>query len=135
MKAIIYGRERTIKKLTGLLEDEGIEVKVKRDGIYKTMDWQEDGEFDLAIVDGHIETAGLACRNIRESGNTPIALLVDPRRANWKQLEPLDADCYLPETKENGEMAARLRAILRRYSHGRPAEGRPVSVSGGTAAN
>ena len=129
MKTIVYGRERTVKKLTGLLENEGIEVKIKPEGNYDIADWQAENDFDLAIVDSCTETAESACQNIRETGNMPVALLIDPKNTDWNKLIRLDADCYIPETKENTELAARLRAVLRRYSYRDRTGSRAVSVN------
>ncbi len=117
MKTIVYGRDRIVEKLTGLLENEGIEVKVKPEGHYDITDWQAESDFDLAIVDSSSETAESACLNIREAGDIPVALLIDPKNTDWNKLIRLDADCYIPETRENTELAARLRAVLRRYSY------------------
>ncbi len=135
MKAILYGSEKTTKRLTGLLEDEGVEVTVIPESLNVTTNWWEEGEFDLAIIDSRTETAELAYKNIRKHVNTPVALLVDPMESNWSKLLPLDADCYLPETKEKYELAARLRALIRRFSGKRPTASRSGKVSGWVVAN
>ena len=135
MRAILYGSEKTSEKLKGLLEDEGIEVTAIPESLNTTTNWWEEGEFDLAIIDSRIQTAELAYKTIRKRGNTPIALLVDPMESNWSKLLPLDADCYLPETKEKYELAARLRALIRRFSNKRPAANRAGEVSGWVVAN
>lgn len=129
MKTIVYGRDKTVEKLTSLLENEGIEVKVKPEGHYDITDWQEENDFDLAIVDSCTESAESACRNIRETGNMPVVLLIDPKNTDWKKLIHMEADSYIPETKENTELAARLRAVLRRYSY------RDRSTNGGISVN
>ncbi|MFC2039084.1 hypothetical protein ACFLUG_04875 [Chloroflexota bacterium] len=116
MRAIIFGNDNIVKKLSGLLVNEGIEVESKSFGLFENINWGNNGEYDLAIVDGSTDTAVMACENIREYGNVPIALLVDPKQADWKMLGPLNADCYIPEINKSGEMAARLRATLRRFS-------------------
>ena len=135
MRAILYGSEKTTEKLTGLLEKEGVEVTVIPESTNETTNWSEEGEFDLAIIDSRTKTAEMAYKNIRQCGNTPIALLVDPTESNWSKLLPLDADCYLPETKEKYELAARLRALIRRFSSKRAAEKGSGKVSGWVVAN
>ena len=135
MRAILYGSEKTIEKITGLLEVERVEVTAIPESLNSIPDLCEAGEFDLAIIDSRTEAAELAYENIRKRGNTPIALLVDPMESNWSKLLPLDADCYLPETKEKYELAARLRALIRRFSSKRAAEKGSGKVSGWVVAN
>ena len=130
MRAILYGSEKTTERFKRLLEDEGIEVIVIPEPLNETVNQWEEEDFDLAIIDSRMETAELAYKNIRECGNTPIALLVDPAESNWSKLLPLDADCYLPETKDKYELAARLRALIRRFSNKRPTVNRSGKVSG-----
>ena len=110
-------------------------MTVLPESLNKTTNWNEEEEFDLAIIDSRTETAELAYKNIRKRGNTPIALLVDPMESNWSELLPLDADCYLPETKEKYELAARLKALIRRFSSKRSAENRSGKVSGWVVAD
>ena len=116
MRVIIYGTEKTASHLSLLLENEGIEVEVKASGQGEEPDWKGTADYDMAIIDSAADAAQVACRNIRESGDIPIAVMIDPKQADWKKLESLDADCYLLDLKRNGEMAARLRAALRRFS-------------------
>ena len=116
MRVIIYGTEKTAAHLSLLLENEGIEVEVRSSGQEENPDWKDTADYDMAIIDSTADIARIACQNIRESGDIPIALMIDPRQADWKTLESLDADCYLLDLKRDGEMAARLRAALRRFS-------------------
>ena len=116
MRVIIYGTEKTATHLSLLLENEGIEVEVRTSGQEQNPDWKGTADYDMAIIDSTADVARIACQNIRESGDIPIALMIDPKQADWKKLESLDADCYLLDLKRDGEMAARLRAALRRFS-------------------
>ncbi len=135
MKALVYGSERTTKKLSGLLADEGIEVTVMPEGHFNTGDWQKGSRFDLAIIDSFSNTVESACRSIRESWNTPIALLIDPKQTDWNKLLSLDADCYIQESRESIEMAARLRALLRRYTYRTQAWDSITGINKGISAN
>ena len=115
MKALVYGNEKTIEKLAGLLAKEGIKVEGREEAFSGKTGWTESGRFDLVIIDSKLENAEMGCRTIRKQGDTPIALLVHPKQANWKKLQSMDADCYLSETREDMELAARLKAVIRRF--------------------
>jgi len=115
MKAIVYGHERTVEKLVVLLTVEGIEAEGVFDGPYKTVVLQTQGDFDLAIVDSQTEATEEACHHIKASRDIPLVLIVNPKEADWRKLQLLDADAYLPEKAEGNVLAARLRAVLRRF--------------------
>ena len=115
MKVIVYGRRRTVQKLAVFLVGEGVEVAGISDGLNEMMTLQKQVEFDLAIVDSQTETAEAACHHIKQFRDTPLVLIVNPKKADWKRLQPLKADVYLSEETKNGELIARLRAMLRRF--------------------
>ena len=75
---------------------------------------KQDG-FDLAIVDSLSEKSEAACYHIREFWEMPLVLIVSQRQPDWERLQSLSADGYLPEEAKDAELAARLRAILRRF--------------------
>lgn len=110
MRVIVFGRERMIKKLSVFLVREGIEMVGTSDRLDKMITLPEAGGFDLAIVDSQA-----ACHHIKEIWDMPVVLIVNRRQANWERLQSLDADGYLAEEAENGELVARLRAMLRRF--------------------
>lgn len=114
MRAVVYGHERTVKKVMALLVGEGVLVEAVSDRFCETVVWPVQGEFDLAIVDSQAETAEAACHHLRRSGDIPLVLIVDPRQADWNGLKQLNADGYLPTGTEDGELSARMRAVLRR---------------------
>lgn len=120
MKAIVYGQEGTAKKVTALLAKAGVMVEEVSAKFYEAISGLGEGQFDLAVVDSRAKTADLACHHIRKSRAVPLVLIVDPRRAAWDELEPFDADGYLPGGIENRELSARMRAMLRRLWPGGP---------------
>lgn len=117
MRVIVFGRERMIKKLSVFLAREGIEMVGTSDRLDKMITLPEQGGFDLAIVDSQA-----ACHHIKEIWDMPVVLIVNRRQANWERLQSLDADGYLAEEAENGELVARLRAMLRRLCPARQVE-------------
>jgi DNA-binding response OmpR family regulator len=123
---LIYVRDNNSERLKTLLENEGLEVQLGTEVSHTNPRPQEERVFALAIIDSRIKNAAPAFRSLREAGDTPVALLIDTGDADWNQLQSMDVDCYLTETKDNNEMAALIRAILRRYT-------REVQESGGHA--
>lgn len=115
MKVIVFGRRRTVQKLVVFLAGEGIEVVGISDGLDEMIALHKQIEFDLAIVDSQAETAEAACHHLKEFRDTPLVLIVNQKQVDWARLQPLNADVYLSEEAKNGELVARLRAVLRRF--------------------
>lgn len=115
MRVIVYGHKRAAKKLKAFLAKEGIEVEYSAAAPSTNLASQVPCEFDLAIVDSQGGNTEATCRHFREFCDIPLVLIVNKKQANWKELQSLDVDGYLPEDAENGELAARLKALLRRF--------------------
>jgi len=109
MRVMVFGREMMIQRLTTSLAGEGIEVVPTKA--------QPKGErFDLAVVDSLSEEAETACQCIKELWGIPVVLIVKGRQVDWDRLQSLDIDGFIPEWMGAAELAARLRAVVRRRS-------------------
>lgn len=115
MRILVFGREKTIKRLSVFLAKEGIEVVGISDGLDKMMAVQKQSRFDLAILDSWAEEAEAACHHIHKFWGTPLVLIVNKRQVDWKRMQSLGANGYLPEEAGEVELAARIRATLRRF--------------------
>ncbi len=115
MRVIVFGRKRTVQKLTDLLASEGIEAVGTSDGLDKVIALHEKDMFDLAIVDSLAERVEATCYRIKESLAIPLVLIVDKKQVDWDRLQPLGAVGYLTEAQDS-ELVARLKAMLRRFS-------------------
>ncbi len=116
------------KRLAGLLKrsliEDGYTVDIALDG-QEALDKFDINNYDLVILDIMLPVKdGIeVCREIRRSDtNIPILMLtaldgVDDR------IKGLDsgADDYLAKPFSDGELSARIRALLRRSGNGRPA--------------
>ena len=100
MRVVVYGRESTLQKITLVLAEEGVEVAGVSDMLYEMLGWHTNQNFDLAIADGQAKRPEITCRSIREHWNIPVVLMIDQKRANWKELQVMDADGYLQAETE-----------------------------------
>jgi len=113
---------------------EAIRAGLRRDGF--TVDWVRDGEtaeqalktesFDLLLLDlGLPRRAGLeVLSGLRARGNGTPVIILTARDAVCDRIQGLDAgaDDYLVKPFDLDELAARIRALLRRKSgHSSPA--------------
>ncbi|MFC1947704.1 hypothetical protein ACFLXY_07290 [Chloroflexota bacterium] len=114
MKALVYGQKNMCNTLSASLKNEGIEMQKLGDDFYTAINLITEEKYDLAIVDSRSDNANQACRYIRENWDIPLVLVVDSLEADWKWLKPIEADGYIPEVKQSGELSARARALLRR---------------------
>ncbi len=71
--------------------------------------------FDLVLVDNLAEHHEAVCHHIRDFEDIPLVLIVNTRKADWKRLQQLGADYFLPEGARKDELIARLR-VMWRYS-------------------
>ena len=73
----------------------------------------EQDNFDLVIIDNLINEAEALCQTISKIVHIPVTLLLQEKPANWRNLQSLTVDGYLPDSGSNIEFTARLRAYLR----------------------
>jgi len=75
----------------------------------------KQGKFDLVVVDSLAKGVETTCRRIREVGNVPIVLMIGQERPDWKEMQSLDINGYIPQGVNGAELVARIRAVLRRF--------------------
>lgn len=114
MRVMVFGNEMMIRRLAIPLAREGIEV-VGFSEVSDGVALLKRGRFDLAIVDGRIEKPGLVCHSISQLRCIPVVLMIKETQADWRKLQSLDADGFIPDWIGQAELAARLRSIVRRY--------------------
>jgi len=114
---VIEDDSRTRRLERFILEEEGFEVVDMQTG-EKGLQALEDGDADLVLLD--IELPGMdgfgVCQQIRESSSVPIIMVTGEDRDEDKVsgLE-LGADNYVTKPFNINELAARVKAVLRRY--------------------
>ena len=121
MRVMAFGDEIVIRRLTIPLAREGIEV-VGFSDVLKAAASMKQERYDLAIVDSRIGKARLVCHCIGQLGGIPVVLMIRETRVDWRKLQSLAVDGYIPDWVGQAEMAARLRSIVRRHLPARGVE-------------
>lgn len=113
---IIDDDEELCELVSEYLSVEGFDIKCVHDGA-EGLDQALTGEYDMAILDVMLpKMNGFdVLRNLREQSKLPVIMLT-ARGDDMERIVGLEigADDYLPKPFNPRELAARLRAILRR---------------------
>ena len=115
MRILAFGSEIMIRRLTASLAGDGTEV-LGLSEMREAVALLKQERFDLAVVDSLIGEAGAFCHCVSELGCVPVAVMIREAQVDWRKLRPLDADGFIPDWVGRAELAARLRAIVRRWS-------------------
>ena len=71
--------------------------------------------FDLVAVDSSTEGTETTCHRVSEAGSVPVVLMIGQKQQDWKKMQSLDVDGYIPQEVNGTELVARLRAVSRRF--------------------
>jgi len=71
--------------------------------------------FDLVALDSSMEGTETTCHRVSEAGSAPVVLMIEQKQQDWKRMQSLDVDGYIPQEMKGTELVARLRAISRRF--------------------
>ena len=115
MKVMVFGSKKTAQKLTTSLNGKGFELASSAK-IPEVTAQLKQKRFDLVVVDSPVEKAEAVCHSVDMLGHVPVMVMVREKRANWKKLDSLDVDGYLPKGVGSILLAARLQAVERRCS-------------------
>lgn len=113
MRVMILGSKTATRRLSLSLAKQGIETRSASDGS-QAMVLLSQQRFDLVAVDGLVDGAEAACRSIKEHGGIPVVLIISQRDQDWEKLASFDIDGFIPYGVRKAELAARLRAVVRR---------------------
>ncbi len=114
MRIIAIGTKFMTKRLIFALAGSEVEL-VSPSEVLEVITLLKQDKFDLVVVDSLVKGAETTCRRISELGSVPIVLMIGQRQPNWKEMQSLDIDGYIPQGVNGVELAARLRAVLRRF--------------------
>lgn len=114
---IIEDNMITARQVSSFLGNEGYETKVYLDGESALADFTSYKP-DLILLDYFLPgiNAPEVCREIRKISSTPLIVLSANTRISDKiQMLELGADDYVEKPFDQGELTARIHAVLRRY--------------------
>jgi DNA-binding response OmpR family regulator len=120
---VVEDDPRMVALLTRVLEEDGYAVDSTGDGA-EALWLATEHDYDAIVLDGMLP--GLdgvdVVRRLREAGRWTPVLLLTARTGFYDRITGLDAgaDDYLAKPFNYGELAARLRALLRRGAAVRP---------------
>ena len=118
MRIIAIGTKLMTKRLILALAGSEFELLIASETLEAIVLLKQD-KFDLVVVDSLARGIETTCRRIRELGRVPIVLMIGQRQVNWKEIESLDIDGYIPQGVNGAELVARLRALTRRMEPAR----------------
>jgi hypothetical protein len=117
MKIIIYSNQIQTRYIKDLLEASGVEVaQITRDLL---LQWISEKfvhfpPADLALVDPQKMDAGVMLNQLGHM-HIPVILMVEVGEIDWDRLLDIDGSGYLQINSGASILAARLKAILRRF--------------------
>ncbi len=113
MKILVIGDKKMTAELKAFSGKGGIQL-VDFSRLPEAIDAADLEEFDVAVVDSMMREADTLCRHISASRNVPVLAMIRGADVDWKKLQSLNADGYIPQDIGPSEFLARVRAILRR---------------------
>ena len=125
---MVFGSKKVAQRLSASLKAMGIELLGLTE-VPMMAPLLEQNKFDLALVDSLAEKAELACHHISEYGDIPLVLVVNKKQKNWGRLDSLDADGYVNYEARGVELAARLKAVVRRSTSANGLRKQPGVIS------
>ncbi|MET9736187.1 response regulator transcription factor [Streptomyces sp. NPDC006458] len=121
---VVEDEERFAAGLKDGLQAEGFAVDVAFDGVDGL--WMaRENTYDAIVLDIMLPSLNgyRVCRALRGEGDWTPILMLTAKEGVWDEIEGLDtgADDYLTKPAPYAVLLARLRALLRREAHERPA--------------
>ena len=113
MRIIAIGTKLMTKRLILALAGSEFELLIASEMLEAIVLLKQD-KFDLVVVDSLAKGIETTCRRIRELGSVPMVLMIGQKQLNWKEIQSLEIDGYIPQGVNGAELVARLRALTRR---------------------
>ncbi|MBN1643529.1 MAG: hypothetical protein JW856_01725 [Dehalococcoidales bacterium] len=114
MKILLYGYDKTIRRVKSCLEAAGADVVMLPGGLDSVLILADGEGFSMVILDSTAFEAKKAYEHIKKQWDVPVVLIMGEDETDWSNLGSLDADGYLDKTNGDAEVIARIEAMLRR---------------------
>lgn len=114
MRVMVMGSKPVTERLISALAGSDFEMACPSE-VLEAVTLLKRDQFDLVVVDSSTEEAEAACHRVNEAGNTPVVLMIIRKQHDWKKMQSLGVDGYIPQEVEGAELVARLKAVSRRF--------------------
>jgi len=113
VNVMILGDRQTVRRLSFFAETNTVELMTLAH-IPEALGALRCRNYDVVILSNLGEATQTICRQIRETSQSSIVMIVDPTRADWQYLDSLTIDGFILQHTGRNELSARLMAIHRR---------------------
>jgi len=114
MKIAVFGRQIINEKLCRCFGREAVEL-IELSEALDTITLVRHGKYDLVVVDSLAQGVEVICNSLGKTSNIPVVLLLGRTRMDWSKLKSLPVSGYIHWEATGAELAARLKAIARRW--------------------
>jgi len=114
MRIMVMGSRSVTRRLISALAGSDFELVCPSE-VLEAVILLKRNQFDLVVMDSSTEGAEATCHRVSEAGNAPVVLMIGQKQKDWKKMQSLDVDGYIPQEVNGVELVARLRAVSRRF--------------------
>jgi DNA-binding response OmpR family regulator len=114
MKILIYGFDKTLRRIKSSLEFSGAKTTMVSGGLENILAMNDGEGISMAILDVTAVDAQKSYEHIKKTWDIPVVLVLSQDESDWSEIAKLDADGYLPRDLGDIEIVARIEAINRR---------------------
>jgi DNA-binding response OmpR family regulator len=112
-KILAIGNPLTVCRLSAKIDEEQFAV-TGCESSSEAASMLEHEHFDVVIVDNLVHNAEKVCKYAAINADTPVALLLQDRLVDWRNLGELKVDGFILDGGTKAEFMARIRAYIRR---------------------
>jgi len=114
MKILLYGYDKTTKRIKSCLEFSGALILLVNGGLESVLAMNDGEGIAMAILDVTAIDAQKSYEHIKKTWDIPVVLILGHDENDWSEITKLDADGYLPRDLGDIEIVARIEAVNRR---------------------
>ena len=114
MKIVLYGYDKTVRRIKACLEFSGAEIPMVYGDPEKLLAMRDGDGISMAILDVTAVDSKKVYEHIKKFWDIPVILLLSEEENDWSSMQELDADGYLHRNVGETEIIARIEAINRR---------------------
>ncbi len=114
MRIMAIVTKPTTRRLISALAGSDIEL-VCTSGLFEALILLKRDKLDVVAVDCLAEGAEATCHYLSEVGSAHVVLVIGQKKQDWREMQSLDVDGYIPLEVNGAELVARLKAMLRHF--------------------